>query len=42
MHHAETSQSTHNATNLIGCNKMQAQNQNKPEYREYLQFHNIN
>ena len=45
-HHAETSHSTRNANNLIGCNKTRAQNQrrpqNRPEYHKYLQFHDIN
>ena len=44
-HHAEASQSTHNANKLTGCNKTRAQNQrklqNRPEYHKYLQFHNI-
>ena len=43
-HH--TSQSTHNADKLTGCNKTQAQNQrrpqNRPEYHKYLLFLNIN
>ena len=45
-HHAETSQSTRDGNKLIGCNKRRAQNQvrprNRPEYRKYLRFHNIN
>ena len=45
-HHAETSQSTRNASKVTGCNKTRAQNQkrpqNRPDYHKYLLFHNIN
>ena len=45
-HHAETSQSTRNASKLTGCNKTQVQNQrrpqNRPEFYTYLLFLKIN
>ena len=45
-HHAETNHPTLNANELTGCNKIQVQNQrrpqNRPEYHKYLQFYNTN
>ena len=44
-HHAETNQSTRNASKLTGFNKMRAQNhrrlQSSSEHHKYFQFHNI-
>ena len=45
-HHVETSQSTHNASKLTGCNKTRAKNKRRPqnrlEFHTYLLFLNIN